>query len=388
MSGAFVLGRWTHMFSPESDLSLQTYYNHEDRESKIFTEHRDTFDIDFQHRFPLGSRQEVVWGLGYRVSRDSIGNSFTISFDPDHLTTQLASAFVQDEITIVKDRLRLTLGSKFEHNDFTGFEIQPSGRLLWTPVERQSAWAAVSLAVRTPSEAEENIRINQQVIPGAPPTLVSIFGDHGMDSETVLAYELGYRIEPTDWLSFDLATFYNVYHDLRTLEPDATASFMETTPSPAHVVFPVYAANKMYGETYGFELSSQWSVVKWWRITANYTFLQMQLHLDKNSGDTISESTEGDSPQQQVALLSAMDLPWHLELDCVARYVDSLPGLKVPAYATVDLRLAWKPIKNLEIAVVGQNLLDPRHPEFKQTLLPAQNTQVERSVYGKVTWHF
>src|SRR5438046_8236071 len=114
-----------------------------------------------QHRFPIGERNDLIWGAGYRVTSDDVGNSPTISLNPDHRTLELFSAFLQDELTLIKNRLRLTVGSKFEHNDFTGFEVQPSGRLLWTPDEKQSLWASVSRAVRTPSRAEDDVTISQ-----------------------------------------------------------------------------------------------------------------------------------------------------------------------------------------------------------------------------------
>ena len=117
-----------------------------------------------------------------------------------------------------ENRLHLTLGSKLEHNDITGFEWEPSGRLAWTPTEKQTVWAAVSRAVRTPSDLEQDILENRSASTAAaespPPVLVSVFGNPNLESEVLTAYELGYRVKPIERLSFDVAAFYNVYDQL------------------------------------------------------------------------------------------------------------------------------------------------------------------------------
>src|SRR5207253_8093257 len=99
---------------------------------------------------------------------------------------------------------------------FTGFEIEPNARLLWNLTPNQSIWTAVSRAVRTPALTEEGLRLNSAVIPpGTPsnptplPAVVAVFGSHQFNSEDLLAYELGYRVQATSNLSFDIATFYN-----------------------------------------------------------------------------------------------------------------------------------------------------------------------------------
>lgn len=386
VNGGNVLGRWTHTISDESSFSLQTYYDRTFRDTDIFTEKRDTFDVDFQHRFPLGERQDIVWGGGYRLSDDDVGNTFDISMHPKNRTTQLFSTFLQDQISIVPKRLFLTLGSKFEHNDFTGFEFQPGARLLWTPHERHSVWASVSRAVRTPSRAEDDVRINQQPGP-APGSIVALFGDRSFESEELVAYELGYRVQPLDQLSFDLATFYNDYHNLRTLVPGNP--FIETSPAPPHLIIPFGAGNDLTGETYGAEISATWQALDWWRWTASYTYLQMQIHAGSSRPDHLSErAMEGSSPHHQVSLRSRMDLPNNIELDGAIRYVDVLPALNVKSYMTMDLRLAWRPRPNVEISVTGQSLFDDRHLEFAPTTIATQKAEVERAVYGKVTWSF
>ncbi len=393
IAGGNVLGRWKHTFSEVSDMAFQLYFDRTEREDPVIGDNRNTFDVDFQHRFALGKKQDMVWGLGYRFTHDDIKNTFSISFDPESHDYHLFSAFVQDEITLLKDWLRLTVGSKFEYNDFTGLEIQPSARLLWKPHEQHSVWTAFSRAVRTPSRAENDVRVNQRVLfpsllsPFLPFDLVSAFGSSDFESEKLYAYELGYRVIPLEDLAVDIALFYNDYDKLRTAEP--RSPFLETIPEPSHLVFPLIGDNKMDGEIYGVELAVDWRPVDWWHITASYTYLQIQLHLDKDSGDIVSEVAEGESPHNQFFLRSSFDLPKDLEIDLMPRYTDNLPSQDVDSYVTLDARLSWKPFQNLEISVVGQNLFDNQHLEFKQELIVNTiSTEVERSVYGKIEWRF
>ena len=348
------------------------------RETAVFSETRDTGDVDLQHRFSLGEHQEVVWGLGFRSTRDDVTNTLNVSLIPAERTLNLFSAFLQDEISIVPERVGVTLGSKFEHNDFTGFEIQPSIRGWWTPAKGQTVWASISRAVRTPSRAESDVRINPAPPVPLPPGTITIFGNPEMSSEEVLAYEIGYRVQPIERLTFDLTAFYNDYDQLRTLE--------RTQPGP---VSPSIAANNLTGETYGVELSASAQPFERWRLQGSYSFLEIQLHRKPGSSDISSERAgEGSSPNHQVVLRSLLDLGWNIQFDSTFRYVDALPAPGIPSYVAVDLRLAWSPRRNLEVALVGRNLLDDRHPEFAPTFIGTERTEVERSVLATFKWLF
>lgn len=382
-----ILGRWTHTFSEDSDLRVQAYYDRTERDTVIFDEKRDTFDIDFQHRFGIGERNDVVWGAGYRVTSDEVGNSPTISLNPDHRTDNLFSAFIQDEIKIV-DSLKVVVGTKVEHNDYTGFEVQPSGRVHWTPVDHQSFWASISRAVRSPSRVEDDVRLNQVIppdglFPGSPATVATTYGDRNFLSEELLAYEAGYRVEMHTNISLDLALFYNDYDHLRSIEPG---------PSPTQPAMPgsipFHGANELFGETYGAEASVNLHITPWWRVQPGYSLIKMDLHKRASSQDTTSEADEGKTPQQQWSLRSSMDLPHHVSLDCLVRYVDRLPALSINSYWGLDLRLAWRPKDWLELSVVGQNLIDSQHSEFAPSFIATQRTDVQRGCYGKVSFRF
>ncbi|MFN0086234.1 MAG: TonB-dependent receptor plug domain-containing protein [Blastocatellia bacterium] len=390
-SGGNAVARWRRTNSNRSDLTVQVYYDRTSRRESYFGEDRDTFNFDLQHHAAVGGRQDWVWGLGYRVTADRLADRLSSTFIPSQRTVNLFSAFLQDEIRLVPGRARLTLGSKFEHNDYTGFEIQPNVRFLWTPSERQTVWAAVSRAVRTPSRIEDDIRTPYQVLPspGPVPNVVTVFGDRGFRSEVQFSYEVGYRIQPAGNLSFDLATFYNTYRRLRSASPGAP--YFAPVPPPPRVVIPVILGNRLLGESYGAELSSNWNVTTHWKLSAGYTFLRVQLHVYPESRGQLLpdvENEEGNSPRHQAQLRSFLKLRRGLELDTSIYRVGRLTDGAIPGYTRVDARLGWQVAESLELSLGMQNLLDPRHPEFGTQQLGETPTQVERSLYGKLTWRF
>ena len=365
VDGQNVLGRWTHPLAEDSDLSVQLYWDRTHRRiPNLFAEDLNTYDFDFQHRFPLGQRQRLIWGAGYRLMADKVVNGPILAFLPPERNLQLFSGFVQDEIALVENRLLFTIGTKLEHNDFSGFEVQPSGRIAWTPEDRHTLWAAISRAVRSPSRIDSDF---YTFVPG----FTNFVGGTNFDSEKLIAYELGYRVRPLERLSVSLALFFNDYDDIRSVQQVGTNTAV--------------IANGLRGESYGAELSGSYQLTDWWRVRAGYTYLHKRIFLKPGASDLNNGTAEGNDPQHQVSLRSSVDLPGHVELDAGLRYVDRLPAPPVPGYVELDARLAWRPIKNVELAIVGQNLLDNRHPEFGA---PATRQEIQRSVYGKVTWSF
>jgi len=382
VSGANVLGRWSHTFSDTSDFKLQTYYDRTQRELTLFSENRDTYDLDFQYRIGLGDRNEVICGFGTRINHDTTDGSFAVSLDPSGRSTHVISSFVQDRIWLLKEKLSLTLGSKFEHNSYTGFEVQPNARVSWLATEHQTLWAAVSRAVRTPSRTGNDVRLISPVDPTVP-VFSQVDGNHNVDSEKLIAYELGYRVQPVSRVSLDFSLFMNTYDKLVSFEAEPPA------PTPPPVFVPFQFDNKMYGEIYGGELASKFQLMKRWRLQANYSFQRIDLHMQKESTDSVTErSSEGSSPRHQVSARSSLDLPHDVELDVSARYVDRLRSMHVPSYVSADVRVGWRPTKNLELSAVGQNLLDNQHPEFRSTFIQFQQAEVQRSGYLKLTLKF
>jgi iron complex outermembrane recepter protein len=363
LDGQNVLGRFTHTISDTSDLSIQAYFDRTWRDlSKSFADDLKTYDLDFQFRFGWGSRQSITWGAGYRLMQDEVHNTAALAFLPPNRNMQLFSGFIQDEISLVPDHLKLTLGTKVEHNDFSGLEAQPSARLAWMPTDRHTMWAAISRAVRSPSRVDTDVEL-----PGVPP--FQLVGDKNFQSETVLAYEAGYRVRPMEQATLSLATFYNDYNNLRSFEPTSPTEFI--------------IANGFNGQSWGVELSGTYQATGWWRLRAGYTYL----HQDLWPGSAKSTTTlqEGNDPQNQVMLQSIMNLPAHFQLDFDGRYIDTLQNPRVPSYVSFDVRVAWWWKDNVEISIVGQNLWDNQHPEFGAA---ATRQEIPRSIFGKVAFWF
>lgn len=379
VQGGNLLSSYERVFSDTSDMTFQVYYDRTERVDQVHSEERDTYDVDFQHRFEALERNSVTWGLGYRYTPDDLrdGKAGTRSLlFPDAVRhDQLVSGFAQDEIELPKD-VTLTLGAKVEHNDYTGFEFQPSARALWNPTETQSVWGSVSRAVRTPNRAEADIA--GLLYSSRSPVGIDLSGSNSYDSEEVIAYELGYRWQATRKLSLDIAAFYNDYDDLRTIED------RPLTPLPNDFIF----ANSMQGETYGFETGANFQVTDAWRLGGSYTFLRMHLETTSPRADpTLAGNTMGDSPRHQFQVRSLLDLPFDLQFDTMLYYVDVLPARGVSSYFKLDARLGWSPCKNFDLSIVGQNLIEDHHREFGPGFLVSPN-EIERSVYVKATWRF
>ncbi len=383
--GANVLGRWKHETDAHSNMALQFYYDRTDRTDPDLEATLDTFDLDFQQSFPLGDRHALTYGSGYRATIDHINGIPAVrDFLPPSKTLNLWSAFLQDQIALVPNRLNLTLGSKVEHNDYTGWEFQPNGRLAWTPTTKQTIWSSVSRAVRTPSRVDRNPDIALIVVPtGFPapfPTVESAryIPNQEFRSETILSYELGYRIQPHESFFTSVDGFLNQYDHLQSIS--ILAPRIESDPPPTKILLPFDFENGLKAKVYGGELDSVWNPVHWWRIEGTYAFLRLNEYKSAGTLDGVTEtSVEGSSPQHQVMIRSSLDLPHSFEIDPAIRYVSELPAQNTPAYWTMDLHLGWHANKNLELALVGQNLFQPRHPEFGTT------NEIDRGVYGKAT---
>jgi iron complex outermembrane receptor protein len=369
------------------------YDNTNTVDNSVFTDHEAVYDIDFQHDLHVGESHELIWGLGYRSIQDTNSSSPTVSLQPSHSSLNQFSAFLQDQVSLFDNRLRVTIGSKLEHNDFTGFEVEPNIRFVGILSKNQSVWAAISRAVRTPALTEEGLRLNEAVVPpGAPPfgsplpVIEAIYGSNQFRSEDLLAYEVGYRVQATSSFSADIATFYNSYTNLRSAEPGTP--FVEANPFPTDVVVPFTASNKMSGGTYGAELFADWKVLSKWRLLGSYSYLQMNIRKNADSLDPTPDNPDGASPRHQWYVRSSLDLPLHLEHDVTLRYIDRLPSLNIPSYYSLDANLGWRPINNLALSIGGQNLLNNQHIEFIPEFINTMPTMVSRTVRATITWRF
>jgi iron complex outermembrane receptor protein len=387
-TGTDVVARWEHRHPGEGRTDLQIYHDRTSRTGPIFDQDRATSDLDFQHQMAARGGHEVIWGVGYRITSDEIGNGFEISFMPDSRRDNLFSAFAQDDISMAEGRFRLILGARLEHNDYTGFELQPDLRVLRKVGEHQTVWGAVSRAVRSPARADFGARDNLAAFPGPGGStfLVSFFGNDLFVSEDVLAYQAGYRFHPADTFHVDLATFYSQYRNLRTIEPGVP--FLETDPSPPHVVIPATVANNMDGVAYGAEVAANLRVSPQWDLDCSYTYFGLDLDPDSSSLDTTSIDLEGDSPRHQAQIRSELSLPKRFSVDNALYFVGRLENGGVPSHLRLDSQVAWMIRQGLEVSVGGQNLLESRHQESGGSIFLGTAAEIERNVYGKITWRF
>lgn len=385
VAGGNLLGQWRHKINGDSDIQLKAYYDRTSRFSPQLDEIRNTFDIDFLYHFKIIGNQDILTGLGARWSPDKIVQHFdTLNFEPHEETDSIYSWFLQDRIPLIQNRLSLTLGSKFENNNYSGFEWQPDARLLWTPTEHQSIWAAVSRAVRTPSRLDQDLQLTDFLVAGPPiPIFLRVVGNKQFVSEKLIGSELGYRTLLAKNLYVDVSLFHNDYDDLYGYGPGS--GFVETSPPPTRLILQLPLANALKGTTYGVEIAPDWKPFDWWDLKGSYSYLHLKVRDKAGFTDDINTvSDNGSSPHHQFVLQSLFSLPKKLEFDATVRYVSTLPAQSVGAYTTVDLRFGWRPTSGWEFSLVGQNLMQPEHVEFGADV----NTLVgiKRAGYAKITW--
>ncbi|HEX5162273.1 MAG TPA: TonB-dependent receptor [Steroidobacteraceae bacterium] len=380
VSGGNVLARWRRHGDDGSDTQLRAYYDYTHRNDPSFTDTLHTFDVDLQRRFTGWNRHEILWGLAWRLTSNDNHGKGVFAVDPEESDDNLFSGFIQDQVAL-SDSLRFTVGTKLEHNDFSGFEVQPSVRLAWLPGARQTLWAAISRAVRVPTRLERDIAI-EILPPGSNPTGM-LLGSDDFESEELIAYEGGYRWQARDRLSFDLATFYNDYDKLASLE--LGDPFVD---GDGRTVFPIVNQNLTRGRTYGAELQAEWEPLDDWRLTASYSYIDMELTAtgqDANRGEWVEDSTP-----RNIAGLRSFYTCGDFDIDAQLRYQSEIgrqsldaTGAGIDGYTELDLRFGWRASTQWEISLVGQNLLHDDHIEFGP---PGQRGAFERSAYLRASW--
>lgn len=386
--------RWDRNFSDKSSIMLQTYYDRVYNQLTPWTKYAESFDVDFQHRLPLFSRHDVTWGLNYRLYNNKVAETELTTFTPLQKTNHNFSAFIRDEIMLLPDKLSLSLGTRLDHNDFTGLEIQPSGRLMLTPNEQNSIWASVSRAVRIPSRGENDVTIAGRVLqsfPGIPgssvPVLMAVQGSNHFNSEKLIAYEMGYRRQLATNASIDLAGFFNDYSQLRDFRFGQMVPGTGTVP---HWVLPIIFSNDTTAHSYGIESAIDWRPRENWRLQGSYSYLN--IHTASNAEFRQLDSTSGGAnkanPSHQFSIRSNYDFSEKIQLNLWLRYVSGLTFFNIPSYITMDAKLAWKPVRNTEFFVVGQNLFSQNHRESQSDFIPSIPTYIPRGVYAGVEWRF
>ncbi len=392
--GGNIRFRWDRTYSEQSSIRLQTYYDRNRSYSPIGKYDIESFDIDFQHRFQFLDRHNIIWGANYRLYHNKVPDTEIIRLSPREQTNHQASVFISDDISLIPNRLLFTLGTRLDHNDFTGLEIQPNARLMWTPNTENSFWMSVSRAVRIPARGELDVTatVGQvQNIPGVPalpiPILVTLVGSQNFNSEKLIAYELGYRRKIARNASIDFSSFINDYSQLRDL---SLGGLSASSGLPGQLLLPVMANNGASALTYGFEISADWKPLDKWRLQSKYSYLDM--HISSNELLRQLDPTTGGagkiSPQHRLSLRSNYDISDKLEVNLWVRYNSKIAFYDIPGYVTMDAKLVFKPVRNVELFLVGQNLLSQNHREFVTDTIPSIPGRIPRGIYVGAQWRF
>jgi iron complex outermembrane recepter protein len=400
VSGFNLLTRWTHEVSDQDQFTLQAYYDQTRRDWEYLGEDRYTIDVDFDYRTQRFAGHDLLFGLGYRRTVDDIEPS-RVQMTPGSRGDDLFRAFVQDEIALVPDRWTLILGSKFEHNDYTGFEYQPNARLLWTPNAQHSYWASMTRSVRTPGRADRDARLLTTVIPpftpeNPAPVPIAVYAqaDDDNGSEVLMAYEAGFKFQAGTDLAVDIAAFYNEYDDLRTniptspfCEPAGTPPACLLDPTTENLAFDAHLGEAGSGRSHGLEVVADWRPEPRWRLQGAASYLDVDVD-GKNGASALDDTRR--SPQYQVSLRLGFQPRPDLDLDLWGRHVGgfSASGVAIDAYTELDARVAWRPGPKTEIALVGRNLLDSSHPEFFSETIDIPLVEIERSVHLQLRLEF
>lgn len=378
--------RWIHTLQNGSDTSLNVYYNRLNRLDQGSVETSNIFDIDFQHHIAVNSRNDIVWGLGYRVTNDRLTAGFNTAFFPPRRTDSLYSAFVQDEIRLAPT-VWFTIGSKIEHNAYTGFEFEPSAQFVWTPTDRQTVWLSAAQAIRQPSRQDTDLQYHDVAIVPVQGTfgVLKFIGNNTIQAEQLRDYEVGYRTQITKRLSLDVAAFRSYYRRLETTQP--VAPFFVDTPLPPHIVIPLDLEDGARARTYGGEVFATWNINGRWRLSPGYSLIHTRVIQDPLNQNSSAATVPGDTPKHQIQLRSSLGLRSNLDWDTALYFVGLLSDGQIPGYTRFDTQLRWRIFESFEFSVTGQNLFEGRHAEFADAF-GIDHTLVRRSVLGKLTWRF
>ncbi len=384
--GENVLARWTHTFEKGSDISLQAYFDKSDAFANGAHDFASIGNIDFQHHLSVGSRNDLVWGLSYRAAANLFAGNNLGRLHPPARTDSLYSAFIQDEITLTKT-LTLTVGAKVEHNAYTGYENEPSAQLVWAPNVLNTLWGSAAKAIRQPSPLDSGLEVVGAVValPQGAFGLVTIFGNPQMKVEQLRDFETGYRAQVTPRLSLDVTGFLSFYRNLQTSEPQTP--FFALSPGPPHLVIPFLSENLGHARNYGAEAFANWKVTDRWKLSPGLTLLNMSVTRAASSQDAFVEQTPGYSPRRSFQVRSFVNFGRTFEWDQTLGYTSRLTTGNIPGYVRLDTRVGWRMGEFTEFSIVGQNLLEPRHAEFPNTLF-TDSMLDQRSIFGKITWHF
>lgn len=364
IDGGHALFRAQHDRDDGGGWSFQGYYDRTHRDTARAGFRRDTLDADWRHWSPLGTGNELIWGVQYDWTSDQLSNGPNFTFDPQSRGWSTVNGFVQGTFALT-DRTNAMLGTKLTYHDFAGLEWQPGARLWWTPSEHQTLWASVSRPVRVPSRLEEDGLLvlsyaDTGLITGRPATGVvvplGVAGDDDLGVEKLTAYELGHRVQHGRF-SVDTALFYNDYDRLIGVPPTIIGSFTDAGS----------------GKTWGVEVAAQYQAGAHWRLEGAASWLETRID------GPVYQFEEDSTPTRLAQLHSYWDVGDRVEIDAALYHTSRIPRLDIDAYTRFDLGVGWRINDTLRFDLRAQNLQDEGHQE-------ASAVEIPRSVYAQLTW--
>lgn len=379
-----LFGQWQHTFANGSSLEARASWDHIDYGLSKLPSSLNAAAAELQYHFTLGSRNDLVAGASFRQENFTIGSSPGNSLNPPQQSLGSYSAFLEDQVTLVRDKFYFIAGVNIGHYTFTGPATQPTGRLLWTPNQKLTTWAAVSRAVRTPSLIERGMDFNVFSFPAGPGLngMGILVGNPSAGAESVLAYEAGQRVELNKRVSLDLSVFLNRYQHVLFFE--AAPPYFVPGQVP-YLATPITFDNVYQGTSHGLELSATWNPASQWRLIGGYSLLHV--NVQPYPGWQPPSKPINNSPVSQWQLRSNLDLTRRLQLDAALYYTSAIAEDLVPQHLRGDLRLGWRAGEKLDVSIGIQNAFQSYHLELP-SLYEGQQLLVGRDVYGAFTWKF
>jgi iron complex outermembrane recepter protein len=416
VSGFFTVGHWQRRFGENRELQMQFYYDKTNRTSLVFDEARESTRLDAQYHFQLGAAQDIVSGVGFRHNTYGFGATAYVTGSPDNPSDTDYNAFLQDQISVIADRLSVTAGLDLEHNPLSDHRLNalPSVRLLWSVNPRNHLWAAVTKTIGTPTYEDTDITVHNAQSVAAPgsagnpsplPLVTNLVSNPNVKSEQLLAYELGVRTQVDPTLTLDATVFLHDYRNLlgETLggiycEPSQISALLNPAcvSSARDIASQLQFDNALRGHSTGLELAADWAPAAWLRLRGAYTYLDLVIEPNQASANVYAEQTirgaaaylAGQSPRHQFNLRGHLTLSHAVDLDLTARHVSALPLPQIPGYWSADSNLTWHPIPRFEVSLIGSNLLQSSHAEFASELQDIVPTRIERAFGARVRWTF
>lgn len=416
-NGGDLLGRFEQNTDGGGEIRVQTYFEKFQGDVPGASDNHTTFDMDAQHRFPLGETHDIVWGGNWRQTehRNHMQPGGFLTASRTDTTVSLTSLFAQDELTLVPRIFSVQAGLRVERQTFGGTSPQPSVRALWTPSEQHSFWLSWSKTVRSPSVVQQTMGAYAVAIPGAPAVLVYAAPPEqsGFGNEKVRTLELGHRAQWTPTFFSDLSAYSSKYEGVFGVlsqstvpnsviagpfgDPTCTAALINFGLNPAA---PGVCVTHLYGNalpvrTRGLELSTEWNPLPTWRLQLNAS----RMWVDAGTDTPYAANTlmYGSSPKYQGSLRSSYNLTPDRQFDLWLRRIGGLAHASdyggvsamtpVSARTELDLRFAEQINDSLELSLTFQNLLSKNEIQFHPDYMPSLAVVPQRTIYLKALWH-